>query len=127
MVDVTLIKALFGFCSFRLAVVIDLFSRYPLAWRLFGTEPSATEVATVLNEAVARAQRLHPDLSLRHFVTDKGACFTAAEFQDAVARHGMEARFGAVGRHGSIALIERLWLGLKDLLQLRLDRRLLSR
>lgn len=125
MVDVTLIKALLGFCSFRLAVVIDVFSRFPLAWRLFDAEPSATEMATVLDEAVSRARRLHPDLSLRHFVTDKGACFTAAEFQDAVAQHGMEARFGAVGRHGSIALIERLWLGLKDLLQLRLDRRLL--
>ena len=37
----------------------------------------------------------------------------------------MKARFGAVGRHGSIALIERLWLGLKDLLHLRLDRCLL--
>jgi transposase InsO family protein len=125
MVDVTWIKALFGFCSFRLAVVIDVFSRFPLAWRLFDTEPSAEEMASVLDEAVARARRLHPDLSLRHFVTDKGACFTAAKFQETITRHGMKARFGAVGRHGSIAFIERLWLGLKDLLQLRLDRRLL--
>lgn len=125
MVDVTWIKALFGFRSFRLAVVIDVFSRFPLAWRLFDTEPSAEEMASVLDEAVARARRLHPDLSLRHFVTDKGACFTAAEFQEAITRHGMKARFGAVGHHGSIAFIERLWLGLKDLLQLRLDRRLL--
>lgn len=125
MVDVTWIKALFGFLSFRLAVVIDVFSRFPLAWRLFDTEPSAEEMASVLDEAVARARRLHPDLSLRHFVTDKGACFTAAEFQETITRHGMKARFGAVGRHGSIAFIERLWLGLKDLLQLRLDRRLL--
>jgi len=109
MVDVTWIKALFGFCSFRLAVVIDVFSRFPLAWRLFDSEPSAEEMASVLDEAVARARRLHPNLSLRHFVTDKGACFTAAEFQEAVTRHGMKARFGAIGRHGSIALIERLW------------------
>ena len=125
MVDVTWIKALFGFRSFRLAVVIDVFSRFPLAWRLFDTEPSAEEMASVLDEAVARARRLHPDLSLRHFVTDKGACFTAAEFQKTVTRHGMQPRFGAVGRHGSIAFIERLWLGLKGLLHLRLDRRLL--
>lgn len=125
MVDVTLVKALLGFLHFRLAVVIDVFSRFPLAWRMFVTEPSAAEMAAVLDEAVARARRLHPDLSLAHFVTDKGACFTAEEFQDAVSRHGMKARFGAVGRHGSIALIERLWLGLKDLLHLRLDRCLL--
>jgi transposase InsO family protein len=125
MVDVTEIKALMGLLSFRLAVVIDVFSRFPLAWSLFDSEPSAEEMASVLDEASARARRYHPDLSLRHFVTDKGACFTAAEFQDTVARHGMKARFGAVGRHGSIAFIERLWCGLKDLLNLRLDRRLL--
>ncbi len=125
MVDVTLIKALAGFLSFRLAVVIDVFSRFPLAWRLFDSEPSAEEMTAVLDEAAARARRYHLDLSLAHFVTDKGACFTAEEFQEAIARHGMKARFGAVGRHGSIALIERLWLGLKDLLHLRLDRRLL--
>lgn len=125
MVDVTLIKALMGCIHFRLAVVIDVFSRFPLAWRLLDNEPSAEEMASVLDVAVARARRLHPGLSLAHFVTDKGACFTAAEFQDTVAWHGMKARFGAVGRHGSIALIERLWRGLKDLLHLRLDRRLL--
>lgn len=125
MVDVSLVKALMGFVHFRLAVVIDVFSRFPLAWRLFDAEPSAEQMASVLAEAVERARRFHPELSLRHFVTDKGACFTAAEFQEAVARHGMRARFGAVGRHGSIAFIERLWRGLKDLLDLRLDRRLL--
>ncbi len=125
MVDVTWIEALFGFRSFRLAVVIDVFSRFPLAWRLFDTEPSAEEMASVLDQAVARARRLHPDFSHRHFVTDKGACFTTAEFQETTTRHGMQPRFGAVGRHGSIAFIERLWLGLKDLLQLRLNRRLL--
>ncbi len=125
MVDVTLMKALMGFLHFRLAVVIDVFSRFPLAWRPFDTEPSAEEMAAVLDEAVARARRYHPELSPAHFITDKGASFTAEEFQATVARHGMKARFGAVGRHGSIAFIERLWRGLKDLLQLRLDRRLL--
>jgi transposase InsO family protein len=126
MVDVTLIKALMGFLSFRLAVVIDVFSRFPLAFHLFTKEPSASDMECVLDEAVARARRLHPNLPLAHFVTDKGACFTAESFQAAVTRHGMRARFGAIGRHGSIALIERLWLGLKDLLQLRLDRRILG-
>ena len=125
MVDVTLIKALMGCIHFRLAVVIDVLSRFPLAWRLLDSEPSAEEMASVLDEAVSRARRFHPGLSLAHFVTDKGACFTATKFQETVARHGMKARFGAVGRHGSIAFIERLWRGLKDLLHLRLDRRLL--
>lgn len=125
MVDVTLVKALMGFLHFRLAVVIDVFSRFPLAWRLFDTGPSAEEMAAVLDEAVARARRYHPELSLAHFITDKGASFTAEEFRATVARHGMKARFGAVGRHASNGFIERLWRGLKDLLQLRLDRRLL--
>ena len=81
MVDVTLVKALMGFLHFRLAVVIDVFSRFPLSWRLFSDEPSAEEMVSVLDEAAARARRLHPGLSLSHFVTDKGACFTAETFQ----------------------------------------------
>jgi hypothetical protein len=45
MVDVTLIKALMGYFHFRLAVVIDVFSRFPLAWRLLDNEPPAEEMA----------------------------------------------------------------------------------
>ncbi|MDL1950166.1 hypothetical protein FBQ97_10180 [Acidobacteria bacterium ACD] len=40
-VDVTVVRSLFGLVSFRLALVLDVFSRFPLAFRLFRSEPSA--------------------------------------------------------------------------------------
>ena len=40
--------------------------------RVFDTEPSVGEIASVLDQAVAGARRLHPALSLQHFVTDEG-------------------------------------------------------
>ena len=43
-------------------------------------------------------------------------------FRHALRRLGVKQRFGAVGRKGSIALIERLWRTLKDTLGLRLLR-----
>ena len=55
----------------------------------------------------------------RHFVSDKGRQFTAQRFQKTLRRLGIRQRFGAVGRHGSIAIIERLWRTLKDGLRLR--------
>jgi len=55
----------------------------------------------------------------RHFVSDKGRQFTAQRFQKTLRRLGIRQRFGAVGRYGSIAIIERLWRTLKDGLRLR--------
>jgi transposase InsO family protein len=66
-------------------------------------------------------------VSLRaHFVSDRGACFTGRVFRRALERLGVRQRFGAVGKKGSIALIERLWRTLKDALGLRLLRPLVA-
>jgi putative transposase len=46
-------------------------------------------------------------------VTDRGTQFTAAKFLRMLRRHGVRRRYGAVHRHGSIALIERFWRTLK--------------
>lgn len=60
-----------------------------------------------------------------HLVTDRGSQFTAQIFRDTLAVLGVRHRFGAVGRSGSIALIERFWRSLKGSLNLRSWRPLL--
>jgi len=49
----------------------------------------------------------------RHLITDQGSQFTAAEFQRLLRRRSIRHRFGAVGKKGSIAIIERFWRTLK--------------
>ncbi|MGH9461053.1 MAG: integrase core domain-containing protein [Vicinamibacteria bacterium] len=49
----------------------------------------------------------------------KGRQFTAKRFHKTLRRLGTRQRFGAVGKYGSIAIIERLWRTLKDALRLR--------
>jgi hypothetical protein len=55
----------------------------------------------------------------RHLVTDRGAQFTSKLFARAVAALRVRHRFGAVGRTGSIAIIERFFRTLKDTATLR--------
>jgi len=60
------------------------------------------------------------------FVSDRGSCFTGRVFSRALQRLEVRQRFGAIGKKGSIALIERLWRTLKDSLGLRLLRPLVA-
>ena len=105
--------AFFRLFSFKLVVVLDVFSRMPLAARVFWKEPSARKMAKLVLGAAAH---FGPP---RHFVSDKGRQFTANRFQKKLQRLGTQQRFGAVGKYGSIAIIERLWRTLKDGLRLR--------
>jgi transposase InsO family protein/DNA-binding transcriptional regulator YiaG len=116
MVDLTDVKGLFGIVTFKIAVVFDAFSRMPLSIRVFTEEPSSAEIARFVSRAAKR--RGQP----AHFVSDRGPCFTGEVFCLRLRRLGVKQRFGAVGKKGSIALIERLWRTLKDTLGLRLLR-----
>jgi transposase InsO family protein len=108
--DITQVKALFGFRRFRVAAVLDAFSRTPLAMGVFVREPTASDLAKLL----VRASRRHGKPRL--FVSDRGSQFTAGMFRRALGT--IPHRFGAVGRSGSIALIERFWKTLKKDLHL---------
>ena len=57
-----------------------------------------------------------------HFISDHARCFTGQVFRRKLLRLGVKQRFGAVGKKGSIALIERMWRTLKDTMGLRLLR-----
>ena len=61
-----------------------------------------------------------------HFISDHARCFTGQVFRRKLLRLGVKQRFGAIGKKGSIALIERLWRTLKDTLGLHLLRPLVA-
>ncbi len=88
-------------------VVLDHYSRAVLATKVYPRQPSAEEVCGLLGRAVRRAGK-RP----RHLVTDQGP-----QFADACLgwckRRGVRPRFGAVGKHGSITVIERFIRSLK--------------
>jgi transposase InsO family protein len=95
--------------SFKLAVVLDVFSRAPLAARVFFQEPSGRDIAKLLTRT---ARRFGPP---RHSVSDQGAQLKSEPFRTALARLGIKHRYGAIGRTGSIAIIERFFRTLKTI------------
>jgi transposase InsO family protein len=107
LVDLTRVPTVFPFLHFHLAVVLDAFSRMPLAAAVFLLEPKASALSALLATAVARSG------APRHLVSDQGAQFTAPLFRDTLRRLGVRQRFGALREHGSIALIERFFRTLK--------------
>jgi transposase InsO family protein len=116
MVDLTDVRGLFGIVTFKIGVVFDAFSRMPLSARVFTKEPSGAEIARFVSGTAKRHGRP------AHLVSDQARCFTGRVFRRALERLGVKQRFGAIGKKGSIALIERLWRTLKDTLGLRLVR-----
>ncbi len=92
--DLTEIKGFLGLFVYKLVVVLDLHSRFPLAFGVFRREPSAAQVIEVL----CRAMRLHG--RPRHFVSDQGSQFTAAVFRGTLQSLSIKQRFGAIGQYG---------------------------
>ena len=91
-----------------LAVVIDHSSRRSLGLASFKRRPSAEEICIVLDEAARRAGRVP-----KYTVSDQGSEF-GEEYLEWCEDHDVRARFGAIGRHGSIAVEERFIRTLKE-------------
>jgi len=96
------------FRSVFVGAVVDAFSRKVLALRACAVEPTAAFAVRLLREAV-RGHGVP-----RHLVSDQGPQLTSAVFSRALSRRGIRRRFGAIGRAGSVALIERFWRSMKD-------------
>ena len=91
-----------------IAFVIDHFSRKVVGDTVFEKQPSAAEVMRVLDRAVRGAGRVP-----KYTVTDRGTQFQD-EYRAWCKRRGVRPRFGAIGKFGSISLIERCILPLKS-------------
>jgi transposase InsO family protein len=108
------------FCWWIL-VIPDHFSRRVVGFAAFDKQPTSQDVCNALDLAVQRV-----DAAPKYTVSDQGVQFREV-FVLWCAHNGVKPRFGAVGRHGSIAVIERFMRTLKSeglrqiLVPLRLD------
>lgn len=91
------------------AVVIDHHSRRVMGIESFWNNPTAVSVSHFLKRAIHAACA-----TPKYIICDKGQQFWSSVFKDWCDHQGIAPRFGAVGQHGSIALIERFILSLKN-------------
>ncbi|OQB85564.1 MAG: Integrase core domain protein [Planctomycetes bacterium ADurb.Bin126] len=89
------------------AVVIDHFSRRAMGVAVFKKQPTSVEVRTFLG-------RLYAKTKPKYIVCDKGSQFWCEGFKAWCKRRGIRPRFGAIGRYGSIAVLERFVRTLKE-------------
>jgi len=92
-----------------LAVVIDHYSRRAMGFSVFAKRPKSLAVRSFLGRMIANAKA-----SPKYLICDKDSIFWCAEFKRWCRRKRIRPRYGAVGRHGSIAVIERFIRTMKD-------------
>jgi putative transposase len=102
--DLTYVRLPGGFVY--VAVILDLFSRKVLSWRLSNTMDPAFCVAA-LEEAIDRYGE--PAI----FNTDQGSQFTSDAFIDVLKGHSIEISMDGKGRALDNVYVERLWRSLK--------------
>jgi len=83
-------------------IAVDHYSRRVMGFAVYRGQPSSVAVRDFLERLFRRVGR-RP----RHFITDQGRQFIAKEFKRWCRRRGIRHRFGAVGKYGSLAVIER--------------------
>jgi transposase InsO family protein len=93
-------------------IIVDHFSRRVQGFVIFDHEPSSVEIRAFLGRTI-RSVGSAP----RHLISDKGPQFWPCQaYRGWCRRHDIRPRFGAVGKHGSIAVVERVILTTKQLL-----------
>jgi len=90
-----------------LAVVVDHFSRRAMGGAVFKKQPTSVQVRALLGRLCAKAKP-------KYIICDKGTQFWCDGFKAWCKRKHIRPRFGAVGKCGSIAVIERFILSLKS-------------
>ena len=88
------------FCWWVL-VAADHVSRAIVGLEIFGPTPGAAEVEAAVAAMIRRASR-----PPRYVITDQGPQFRSATWKGFCREHEIRPRFGAVGKHGGIAVVE---------------------
>jgi len=84
------------------AIVLDHYSRRVMGFAVFSNIPSSEDIQAFLDRTI-QASAASP----KHLISDKGGQFWCDGFKAWCRRRTIEPRFGAVGKHGSIAVLER--------------------
>jgi transposase InsO family protein len=83
--------------------VIDHYSRRSMGFAAFKCRPTSEGVTAALDRIMS-AEQVQP----KHLIVDQGPEFNCEHFKDVWCKaKGILPRFGAVGKHGSIAVVER--------------------
>ena len=84
-----------------------------MGFALFRKAPTSVEVRSCLGRAIGAA-----GTAPRYLVSDKGSqFFPTAGYKNWCRHRGIRPRFGALGKHGSIAVLERAVRTIKEALQ----------
>jgi putative transposase len=105
-----------------IAIVVDHFSRAVVGFAVFLGRPTSAEIQWSLGRAVRRVGS-----PPKYIISDPGRQFRCTSFRRWCRRRGIRPRFGAVGKYGSLAVVERFMRSMKTectrrmLVPLRLD------
>ena len=95
------------FCWWIVAV-LDHYSRRVQGWMVLGHKPDARTLCSFLGRTARQAG------IPRYILSDKESMFMSRGYRRFCRRRGIKLRYGAVGKHGSIAIIERFFRTLKN-------------
>ena len=85
-----------------------------MGFAVFKSRPTSEEVTTALDR-IMLAEGIRP----KHLIVDQGPEFKCKHFEEIWCKAtNILSRFGAVNKHGSIAVVERFHRTLKEMLQL---------
>jgi putative transposase len=94
--------------------IVDHFSRRAMGFAVFKTRPTSEEVTAALDRIIE-----HEKAKPKHLIVDQGREFKCEHFEEKwCEQHDVLPRFGAVNKHGSIAVVERFHRTLKEILRL---------
>ncbi|MCC6740716.1 MAG: transposase family protein, partial [Planctomycetia bacterium] len=91
-----------GFDDLWIGGVLDICTRSFVAHRTCKDQPTAKFATRLMDDAKRTIGR-----SPKHSISDQGVQFRSKRFRRHLKRLGTRHRYGAVGRHGSISLLER--------------------
>ena len=91
------------------AVIVDHVSRALVGFSVHSGQPTSEQVQETIRRAIERSGR-----PPRSIITDKGPQFWCRSYRRFCRDRGICPRFGAVGRQGSIAVVERFIRTLKQ-------------
>ena len=83
-------------------MVIDHYSRRAMGIAVFSKSPTSNAIRAFVGMTIADA-----NATPNHLICDKGSIFWCEEFKQWCKRKAIRVRFGAIGKHGSIAVVER--------------------
>ncbi len=84
------------------------FQRKAVGFAVFKKNPASSEITSMLDKAARRAGK-RP----KYIITDKGSQFDCENYRNWCKRKKIKPRYGAVGKYGSIAIVERFIKSMK--------------